>query len=139
MSIRDRNYGISCSSRNGFMKSLLDAYQNAWRQKADAADFSTGSRQWETLGVLPRGQRLLDLGCGDGRFLAAAKPSFEESMGVEGSEEAVARAIRSGVRAVVADITEAPLPFPSSHFDCVTCLDVVEHVPDPRPLIAEAA
>src|SRR6266700_3965858 len=121
------------------MKSLLDAYQNAWRQKEEANAFLAGSRQWETLRVLPRGQKLLDLGCGDGRFLAAAKTLFEETIGVEGSEEAAARAERAGVRAVVADITDTPLPFPSGHFDCVTCLDVIEHVPDPRPLLSEAA
>ena len=37
------------------------------------------------------------------------------------------------------NVDEEPLPFPDAAFDAITCLDLIEHVFEPRVLVAEIA
>ena len=77
---------------------------------------------------LPPRPRLLDVGCGGGRFLEDLARIGEVSA-VEPSATSLAVARARGV----ADLHQAPveaLPFPESSFDAITCLDVIEHVSD---------
>ena len=86
---------------------------------------------------LPRQGRLLDVGCAAGFFLAEAK-AFYEVQGVELSAWSSAYARdRLGLPVFTGTLQQAALP--SAHFDVVTLWDVIEHVPDPVPLLAEAA
>lgn len=72
---------------------------------------------------------LLDVGCGSGLFLNHLRrhyPSrFARLAGVDRSEAALARVqteiFRSGVE---------QLPFDDAEFDTVTCMEVLEHLPD---------
>jgi len=70
--------------------------------------------------------KLLDLGCGDGRFLAKAATCFEV-MGVELSARAVesANALVPGSHIVVSPVTEAAVP--DGEFDVVTQFGYIEH------------
>lgn len=74
--------------------------------------------------------RLLDLGCGDGRFLALAAPRFEV-MGVElsPSAAAAAKARVPGAPILVGPVTKAAVP--ESAFDIVTQFGYLEHEWDP--------
>ena len=86
---------------------------------------------------LPRAGRLLDVGCAAGFFLAEARASYEVQ-GVELSEWSSAHARdRLGLPVVTGTLQQAA--FPADHFDVITLWDVIEHVPDPVPLLAEAA
>jgi 2-polyprenyl-3-methyl-5-hydroxy-6-metoxy-1,4-benzoquinol methylase len=82
------------------------------------------------------GSHLLDVGCGEGQFLRRAQKHFDV-YGVDVSEAGVAatRAALGEDRAQVASATT--LPFSSSTFDVVTCLDVLEHLDDPLVSIRE--
>jgi SAM-dependent methyltransferase len=73
-----------------------------------------------------RGGKLLDLGCGDGRFLAKASSYFDVT-GVELSARAVesARALMLGARIVVSPVTEVVVP--DGEFDVVTQFGYIEH------------
>lgn len=86
---------------------------------------------------IPRSGRLLDVGCAAGFFLAEARAHYTVQ-GVELStwSSAYARE-RLGLPVVTGTLQQAALP--SDHFDVVTLWDVIEHVPDPVPLLAEAA
>src|SRR5687768_9249956 len=57
--------------------------------------------------------------------------------GVELIRGAAQRAASRGVIALVANIDGGRLPYRDRSLDLVTCLDVIEHVLDPRHLIAE--
>jgi len=86
---------------------------------------------------IPRHGRLLDVGCAAGFFLAEAR-AFYDVQGVELSawSSAYARE-RLGLPVHTGTLQDAALP--AGHFDVVTLWDVIEHVPDPVPLLAEAA
>jgi methionine biosynthesis protein MetW len=85
------------------------------------------------------GNRLLDVGCGDGSFTTVLKEagSFREAYGVEIAVEAVEAAQEKGIQAIRLDIEEAPLPFDEGFFDLVYCGEVIEHVFNPDFLLDE--
>jgi SAM-dependent methyltransferase len=83
---------------------------------------------------LPGNARLLDAGCGSGRMLDELA-AYGRVTGVDASRAAVAVARGRGHDVVVAKVER--LPFASSRFDLVTCLDVVEHTPDDRRTLSE--
>jgi SAM-dependent methyltransferase len=86
---------------------------------------------------VPRSGRLLDVGCAAGFFLAEAR-AFYDVQGVELSRWSsdYARS-RLGLPVITGTLPEAGLG--ADCFDVVTLWDVIEHVPDPVPLLAEAA
>jgi SAM-dependent methyltransferase len=80
--------------------------------------------------------RLLDVGCGNGQFLAQMQKLGWEVMGVELDPEAVRIAEeRFGLRVFQGTLEEARLP--DGSFDTVTMNHVIEHVPNPIGLLAE--
>jgi SAM-dependent methyltransferase len=77
--------------------------------------------------------RLLELGCGDGRLLAALADDYEVT-GIDISEHAIARArkrIPNG-RLLVGDVAQCPQ---DSRYDIVLALNLLEHLPDPAALM----
>ncbi len=80
--------------------------------------------------------RLLDVGCGSGTLIGLLKRRGFEVLGVDTSEEAakVAR-IESDVRVVTGTLATAGLEHAS--FDIVTLFHVMEHVTNPREVLAE--
>lgn len=74
---------------------------------------------------------VVDVGCGDGASSVAG------AVGLDGAAEPLRRAAARGVLAVRADV-EAPWPLRDAVAGTVCLFDVLEHVPDPQPLLAEA-
>ena len=96
----------------------------------------------QLVGALPeRPSRVAEIGCGDGGLLSALaqRGVGETRTGFEISERAVALAAgRHGVsRAERFD--GATLPVEDSSFDLGVLSHVIEHVPDPLPLLRESA
>lgn len=73
--------------------------------------------------------RLLDIGCGDGHFLKIAREAGFHVLGTERNPEP---ARQQGIE-VVRDLNELSQP---GIFDCVTLWHSLEHVEDPRTLLA---
>jgi len=80
--------------------------------------------------------RVLDVGAGYGFFLAALEKAGYEAHGIEISPHAVEQARQRTRGQVIKQGAEEPLPFPDSHFDAVTLLDVIEHLKDYRTTLA---
>ena len=81
---------------------------------------------------------LLDLGCSSGSFLESLKAESWRLFGIEMSAESAKTAVaRSGAQVFVGDIPEAP--FETESFDVITCFDVLEHVYEPRRVMAKVA
>lgn len=80
--------------------------------------------------------RLLDLGCGDGAFLAAMRERGWEVLGVEPDPEAARLAReRYGLEVITGTLEVAALP--TASVDAITLNHVIEHVPDPVALLEE--
>jgi len=79
--------------------------------------------------------RLCDVGCADGQFLAIAREHGWNCMGVELNPPAAAAARSRGFEIVEGEFESAE-GLPWRRFDLVTCFDCLEHTPEPR-LFAE--
>ena len=75
------------------------------------------------------GEKVLDLGCGNGRFYQAMKDKKVDYFGVDSSEKLIeiAKNKHPGVRFQVADALN--LPFPNNYFDKVYSIAVLQHIP----------
>jgi SAM-dependent methyltransferase len=79
-----------------------------------------------TLEMLPEGvASLLDVGCGDGRITHRFAERVPRVVGVDASEAALAFV---EVEARLGPVDR--LDFPDRSFDLVSCLEVIEHLPD---------
>lgn len=97
---------------------------------------SARARAAEIAAAAPGG-RLLDVGCAAGFFLHAASAHYEVE-GVELSAFAAQQAREQfGLRVHTGEIFDAPLA--DAAFDVVTMWDTVEHLAEPRAVLAEVA
>lgn len=81
---------------------------------------------------------ILDIGCGDGHFAAAA---FREGVdvGIDVTGEIVSEAARHGPYRYLAVADGTHLPFADTSFRTVVSNCVIEHIPDIEALVAEVA
>ena len=114
-------------------------YQKIWKNKKlnEEPRIEKGSRVDIALKLLDKGERLLDIGCGDGTLGYFAKNKYKEVYGIDISKEALKIAKKRGIIVEKVNLNEEKLPFENEYFDAVTCLDVIEHVFEPRDLIKE--
>jgi 2-polyprenyl-3-methyl-5-hydroxy-6-metoxy-1,4-benzoquinol methylase len=81
---------------------------------------------------------LLDLGCSSGSFLESIRNESWKLYGIEMSPDCARTAeTRCGAQVFVGDILDAP--FPPETFDVITCFDVLEHLYEPRRVMAKVA
>jgi SAM-dependent methyltransferase len=88
---------------------------------------------------IPRGGRLLDLGSSDGETLghmAELRPDLRLlSVDLEGAPDRYPK----GCEFVRANLETDPLPWSDGSVDAVTCMHLVEHLRELKPLFAEIA
>ena len=86
--------------------------------------------------IIGKSGKLLDVGCGLGYFVKkiSVLPNWEV-FGYEISEPAVNYAKNNlGLKNIFYGRVEDS-DFPAKHFDIITLWDVIEHIPDPKPLL----
>jgi SAM-dependent methyltransferase len=115
-------------------------YESFWEDAPqDPEPWAWARRRALLLGEARRGERVLDLGCGTGRFVAALRDAGADAVGVELAETALRRA---RVNAPGADLRlvepDGSLPLDHGSVDLVWCSEVLEHVPDTAHLLLEA-
>jgi len=130
---------------------LEEYYQDYWQKRLSQND-SLGpirdfipdflkrfSQYGSILNQVPAGSKLLDLGCGQGK-VSALFLRFKgcRVTGLDISQNAVAEAKEKGINATRFDLNSDALPFDNNSFDCVTIIDVLEHVLNPIALLGEA-
>ena len=83
-------------------------------------------------------RRILDAGCGKGRYAALVKAFFPEAdvHGTDISPEMLA-AVPQGIQTQVASFQD--MPYPDHSFDVVYCVEALEHAPNPATAVAELA
>lgn len=83
---------------------------------------------------LPEDAAILDAGCGNGSILDGLRRHGRVTA-VDVNPEAVAQARRREAEVLLSPLV--PLPLEGQRFALVTCLDVLEHVPDDRAALSE--
>jgi SAM-dependent methyltransferase len=112
-------------------------YESFWADApADPEPYAWERRRALLLDETKPGERVLDLGCGAGRFLTALKDAGADPVGVEIAEAAAERARATGVEVRLVE-PDGTLPFGHGEFDLVWCSEVLEHVPDTLGLLHE--
>jgi SAM-dependent methyltransferase len=98
-----------------------------------------GYRLAEALVHLPRRGRVLEVGCGGGRYLRALRELRPELalVGADVSRTALARLAAAEPAIETRLAAGDALPAADGEFDAVLVIDVLEHVPDPDRLLAE--
>ena len=82
-----------------------------------------------------QGGRILDVGCGNGAFLAEARDIGYEVMGIDTSEAAVRLTEQRQIPSVAGDFIKTEF---HDLFDFITMWDVIEHLADPRAFVERA-
>jgi SAM-dependent methyltransferase len=113
-------------------------YTDGYHRLISAAGESSPARWKDRKAALTQHKEsgaLLDLGCSSGSFLEFMGSESWKLCGVEMSPEGAKTAEeRSGAQVFVGDILDAP--FPRASFDVITCFDVLEHLYEPRRVMA---
>jgi ubiquinone/menaquinone biosynthesis C-methylase UbiE len=106
----------------------VNSHLDAWDR-----DYRSRGRLWgggaKNLPELPEGSRVLELGCGDGKTLAAMQGRFWDVTAIDISPEALRlsrSAIGAEVNLLLADARR--LPFKGESFDAVFAFHVTGHV-----------
>lgn len=74
--------------------------------------------------------KILDVGCGTGKNIETFS-KFGTVWGMDSADEAITFCKKRGLKKIVKGALEK-IPFPKDYFDCVTALDVLEHVDDEK-------
>src|SRR6185369_15468810 len=92
-----------------------------------------------TAGFSPYRQsnRLLDIGCGAGNLLLAARKNGWNAQGLDVAEQATEHVRSLGFDVFHGELQQAQ--FPSQHFDVITAAEILEHLSEPRLLVQEVA
>jgi SAM-dependent methyltransferase/UDP-N-acetylglucosamine transferase subunit ALG13 len=119
------------------VRTLEEAWQRAAGNPFARDPLRRYAYAWDRLAS--RIGRHLDVGFGDGRFLAGLAATTKlECHGVEPHAGRFASVARVYPQLALSRIAPgAPLPFADCWFDSVSLLDVLEHCPDPRDTLAE--
>jgi SAM-dependent methyltransferase len=115
-------------------------YEDVWADApADPEPWAWERRRALLLAEARPGERVLDLGCGAGRFVAALRDAGADAVGVEIASGALerARAVAPGadLRLLAED---GSIPLEHGSVDLVWCSEVLEHVADGAQLLQEA-
>lgn len=90
-----------------------------------------------------RGEACLDVGCGSGGFLLAARSRFRRLVGIDIALRwlvvAKKRLADVGENVTLVCCSAEHLPFPPGTFDTAVCIDVLEHAQNPQAILMMTA
>jgi SAM-dependent methyltransferase len=118
---------------------VREVYESFWADAPDDPEpWAWERRRALLLGEARVGERVLDLGCGAGRFVRALADAGAEPVGVELAGAALERARRNAPGADLRLLEpDGSLPLEHRSVDLVWCSEVLEHVADVAGLLVE--
>lgn len=94
-----------------------------------------GERVEKGARFVPKINRLLDVGCGDGVITYFLRNKVKEIYGIDNSRKRLDKAKKLGIHTKLVNLDTQKIPYKANFFDAVTCFDVIEHVYDPQKLV----
>lgn len=125
------------SKKNPSRTELISFYENEYRRTAFFSSI-TVSRYNELLDSFEKYRKtnkLLDVGAGNGFFLEIAKARGWEVYGTELTEQAVTVCSNKGIHMRQGCLNE--VGFDTEMFDVITSFEVIEHINNPKLIVAE--
>jgi ubiquinone/menaquinone biosynthesis C-methylase UbiE len=115
-------------------------YEAVWDDAPeDPEPWAWRARRGMLLAEARPGERVLDLGCGAGRFVAALREAGADPVGVDIAEAALERARRVAPGADLRLLEDdGSIPLEHGSVDLVWCSEVLEHVADVGQTLLEA-
>jgi SAM-dependent methyltransferase len=124
----------------------VDAFGDEWQRFSEFSDDDVRAGGAEYFGDLIgertwTGARVLDVGCGSGRWtrFAADRAAFVDGVDPSDAARVAAMATKSCPNVRITHASVETLPFPDRAFDVVMSVGVLHHVPDPEAAIARVA
>jgi len=118
--------------------SSKDLYEKIWVDRISQKEKLLANRHIEALKEISTGDNFLDIGCGSGLLSSIVKKKFRYIYGLDGSLTALKKMRNERIGTpILSDFDSGSLPIADKAIDLVTCLDVIEHVYDPKKLIEE--
>ncbi len=91
-------------------------------------------------GLVPKGSRVLDLGCGDGALLAHLKQSRNcTGYGIEIDDTNVLACVKRGVNVIQLNLDEGLAMFDDASFEVVLQIDTLQHLRNAEVMLRETA
>jgi 2-polyprenyl-3-methyl-5-hydroxy-6-metoxy-1,4-benzoquinol methylase len=124
-----------CDTGFGFYYPFAVAGDESLYRCLEKFDWTYKEDKWEheaALQYIRSGDNLLDVGCGEGNFLAKARTKGAEVSGIELNRSAaeIARSKRLHIHEELLDLHQ-----PAKPYDVITSFQVLEHVVEPLTLI----
>jgi ubiquinone/menaquinone biosynthesis C-methylase UbiE len=112
--------------------------EEKYSEEMEALDHPLRLRRFQTLLHLIKpkmGNRLLDIGTGNGELLELAIKKRVKAYGIEVSEPRINKCIKKGLNVKHGDAYN--IPFPDEYFDYVVISEVLEHLESPSKAMSE--
>ena len=124
------------------LENQTDLYVGAPRGEALHRTLELIVGKLQRMGTL-QGDRLLDVGCGDGAFTTRlGVDRFSEIIGIDVQEtylESFRQSVKDDPRYKVLNMSASEMTFPNNYFDGIVTIETLEHVPDLTKAAVEMA